>query len=114
MMSKIPPNCVLVTGHAQIPKGTALYEHYKIMDLVLIINLNDDLIVNAEFTFLTRCLNEFLKTIIIGRSLSSDLEDILEDINNNTFFPARKAVVKALQNAQDRYEEVKTLKHNEY
>lgn len=37
-------NTMLVTGFAQLPKGTKLYEQNKIMAVVLIINHEDEII----------------------------------------------------------------------
>ncbi len=41
----------MVSGFAQLPKGTTLYERYKIVGVVFVVDLDTSQIVDCAFTF---------------------------------------------------------------
>ena len=51
---------VLTTGFAQLPKGTPLFEMQKIIACVLVIDTDEEIVVEASFSFLMDLTNEFI------------------------------------------------------
>lgn len=98
-------NNVLVTGFAQLPKGTTLFEHNKIIAVVLIINYEDQFIEDAEFTFLTDLTNYYISSLIKGMDISEGLDHVINKVKKHCHIPSQNAVVQALRSAYDRYQE---------
>ncbi|MFJ8257882.1 DUF3870 domain-containing protein [Peribacillus asahii] len=99
---------VLVAGFAQLPKGTPLFELQKTIGCILVIDTNNDTIVNATFTFLQQLTNNFISSLIQGKSLEN-IDDLILDIENKFLVPPQKAVIQALIAAKNRYQEKDNL-----
>lgn len=98
-------NQILVCGYAQLPKGTALYEQYKMIEVVLIINEQTRMIEGAEFTVLTKQTNDFLNSLLIGYDMEQGAEFIIQMLKRKVFMLSQGAVIQAIRNAFDRYYE---------
>lgn len=98
-----PTNTVLVTGFAQLPKGTTLYERYKIIGVVLVIDLDTSEIVDAELTFIADLPNRFLVSMIKGYFLNQGIDLLLEKVKSRFRTPSQGAIIQAIRSAYDRY-----------
>ncbi|MFC8689645.1 DUF3870 domain-containing protein [Brevibacillus porteri] len=96
----------LVTGFAQLPKGTPLSESQKIFATTLIIDRTDGRIVDASFTFLMSLTEEFLRGIVIGKKLPDDWDQLQNQINEQYLVPTQGAVIQALRVAIERYTDI--------
>jgi len=103
MKEKYPPNTILVTGFAQLPKGTTMYEQYKIIGAALLINLDTTQIIEAELTFIADLPNKFLNSIIEGYYLNQGVDPLFEEIKKRFGTPSQGAVLQAIRSAYDRY-----------
>ncbi len=108
MSLEVKGNYVLVAGFAQLPKGTPLFELQKSLGCILVIDTETDTIINATFTFLQTLTNDFISSLIRGKSLE-DIEDIVLDIENRFIVPPQKAVIQALIAAKKKYQEKNNL-----
>ena len=59
-------NTVLIAGFAQLPSGTTQFERYKTMAVVLVINVETEVIEDAEFTFIVDLTNYYLTSLVRG------------------------------------------------
>ncbi|NGQ96125.1 DUF3870 domain-containing protein [Brevibacillus sp. SYP-B805] len=100
---KSNPSCVLVAGFAQLPKGTTLYETYKTIGCVLIIDKENDRIVDASFTFIMGITNEFISSLVKGKSVHNGIDAIIEEIEKRFYVPPQKAVIQSVRAAYNRY-----------
>lgn len=100
-------HCVLATGFAQLPKGTPLFEMQKIIACVLIIDTEEEVIVDASFSFLMDLTNDFLSSIIKGRSICNGIEDMTKEIEKKYIAGEKRAITQALRGAYDRYLDMK-------
>jgi hypothetical protein len=98
---------VLVAGFAQLPKGTPIYEIQKTIGCVLIIDKDTDVIVEASFTFIMDVTNEFISSLIRGKSIKNGIDQIIHQIKTRFLVPPQRAVIQALLSAYDRYREMK-------
>lgn len=96
---------VLVTGYARAPKGTPMYEQYKLAGAILEIDPAVDVIVDAEFTFLKELSQRFLRDIVRGYCLRSGVEPLTRAVEQRYLAPSQQAYVQALRAAVRRYEE---------
>lgn len=101
---------VLITGFAQLPRGTTLYERNKIIGIVLVINCKTEVIEDAEFTFVADLTNFYLSSLLKGYNFKKGLEPLLELIKKHCLLPSQGAVIQAVRSAWDRYQESKPIK----
>ncbi|HHV65385.1 MAG TPA: DUF3870 domain-containing protein [Peptococcaceae bacterium] len=102
---------VIVSGHAVAPQGTVLYETKKLITVVLEIDWETGIVLDAETTFMTSLSNTFLKEIIVGRKLPEDFDTIKDLIQRDVILDSRKALIKALSVVNSRFQ---LLKMNEF
>ena len=100
-------NCVLTTGFAPLPKGTPLFEMQKIIACVLVIDTDEEIVVEASFSFLMDLTNEFICSIIKGRSIRNGIEEINKEIEKKYIAGEQRAIIQAFRGAYDRYLESK-------
>ncbi|EST54779.1 hypothetical protein T458_09590 [Brevibacillus panacihumi W25] len=99
---------ILTAGFAQIPKGTTLYEVSPIVGCVLIIDKEHDVICDASFTFVMEKTNEFLASLLLGKSVAQGMKEITPVVSERFLGPGQGAVLQAIRAAVDRYLESKT------
>jgi hypothetical protein len=100
-------NTVLTAGFAQVPKGTPLYEAYTMVGCVLIIDVDQERIVDAGFTFLMDTTSNFLADLVRGMSVANGAGEIQKAIQERFLAPGQGAVLQAVRAAVDRYLEHK-------
>lgn len=98
-----PPNTILVTGFAQLPKGTTMYEQYKVIGVALLIDLDTSEILDSDITFVAELPNRFVKSIITRYYLNQGLDPLIDELKGRFKTPSQGAVIQALRAAYDRY-----------
>lgn len=106
-MNSEKKNRILVAGFAQLPKGTTLHEIQKIIACVLIIDTENAIIERASFSFLMNVTNEFISSLVEGKSIENGIDHIVKDIEEYFHVPPQRAVIQSLRSAYDRYVEAK-------
>ena len=92
-----------MTAYAKAPQGTAMYETYKHAGIVLEIDKLTHKIVDAEFTFITELAQNFFQRMLLDFDFTSDLDVLIERIEDHYMAPSSGAVIVALKSAQKRY-----------
>ncbi|UMZ74307.1 DUF3870 domain-containing protein [Natranaerofaba carboxydovora] len=103
MDSKFYKNTVLVTGFAELPKGTALKDKYSKAGVVLVIEKSSSEIKDASFTVITDITNNYLKEIVVGYRFSDGVDKLIEEIYNRVKIPSVSAFCQALKSCYDKY-----------
>ncbi|NNU88095.1 DUF3870 domain-containing protein [Geobacillus sp. MR] len=98
---------ILVAGFAQLPKGTPVFEMQKSIGCILVIDKETDIIVDCTFTFIRDLTNEFISSLIRGKSIIQDLDEIINEVARRFIVPPKKAVIQAILSARNRYIENK-------
>jgi hypothetical protein len=98
---------VLVTGFAQLPRGTTLYERFRTIGVVLVINTKMETIEDLEFTFVADLTKYYLTSLLKDYDLKQGIGPLLELIKNHVLIPSQGAIIQAIRSAWDRYEEFK-------
>lgn len=96
---------VLTAGFAQMPKGTPLFEAYTMIGCVLIVDVEQEIIVDAGFTFLMEKTSEFLAELLRGLSIAKGSSEIQQIVTEHFLAPGQGAVLQAIRAAVDRYHE---------
>ncbi|EQB94161.1 hypothetical protein GA8_18695 [Geobacillus sp. A8] len=106
---EIQDSYILVAGFAQLPKGTPVFEMQKSIGCILVIDKETDIIVDCTFTFIRELTNGFISSLLIGKSITQDLDEIINNVEQRFIVPPKKAVIQAILSAYNRYIETKTL-----
>ncbi|WP_235961073.1 DUF3870 domain-containing protein [Savagea serpentis] len=94
---------VLVTAYSKAPQGSAMYERFKHSGLVLEIEKETHLIRNVEFTFVTKLAQQYLEQLVVGANFHTDLEFLIERIQQHFLAPSQQSIIVALKNAHQRF-----------
>lgn len=100
-------NTVLITGFAQLPKGTTQYEKYQSLAAVLVINVETEVIEDAEFTFIADLTNYYLASLVRGYDLKQGITPLIDSLRRHVLIPSQGAVIQSIKSAYDRYKESK-------
>jgi hypothetical protein len=99
----------LFVGNAALPKGTAAYEHFKVMDAVLEIEWETGLIVDAGFSLITALAHDFLVRIVKGHCVLTSMHTVKQMIEERYHLASQRAIIQAIEIACQKYQ---SLRHN--
>lgn len=99
---------VMVTGYAPGPRGTAVQYQYGYLGVIMEIDLETDIIVDVEFTFVTQLANNFFAKMIQGYPLSKGPEELYRRIRARCWTPSTEAIVACVKIAVQRYFDTKS------
>jgi len=94
---------ILFSGYAQLPSGTVSYEVYKMMGLIVLIDVRTGKILEADCTLSTRLSERFVSRLLIGRSIENELDAMIDDLKAYYQGNAQKAIITALHAVYDKY-----------
>ena len=94
---------IFVTGYAQAPKGTRLFDAGHTIGVMLEIEKKTHIIVNADCTFVTDLARDYFKRLIVGYNLLDDIETIIELVKVHIFIPSTQSMIVALRITHQRY-----------
>lgn len=93
----------LFSGYARLPAGTASSEVYKVMALVVIIDMNNGVIMEADCTLSTPTSALFVARILVGNSLRDGVDELVKRIDAVYQGSAKKSIITALKIVYDKY-----------
>lgn len=96
---------VLVAGYAQLPQSTGAGVMWRHLTVIVRIDLSSGLVVDASTTLATTVADEFVRELLIGSDPIRDSERILAVMERHYFGNGRKAIVGAVRDLVQRYEE---------
>ena len=88
---------VIFSGYAKLPSGTVSSEIYKVMALVVVVDLEKGTILESECTLSTRLAERFVRELLEGKSLKSDLAEMIDIINERYQGTAKKSIICGLR-----------------
>lgn len=104
MKSKIyTESIILITGKAKPSSEDAINAMYKTFSLCLYIDTDDDKIVDIACTTIMDETEEFIRQIMYGHNIVSDLDAIIETLHKRFYALVQKTLIVALKDAQNRY-----------
>lgn len=100
---------IYVSSFAKLPAGIPSENVYKVLDIGLVINEETGEIEKVSITLLTDVAVEFLSEIIKGFNIKNqDVSELVEEIKLRYHGSAQRAVIAALKNVIEKYDEVKS------
>lgn len=96
-------NMILVTGQSKPVKEDVITSTYPVFSVCLIVDKETDRIVDAGCTTAMDETREFVRQMLCGKNLVTDLERMRSEIKSRFFALLQKALVVAVKDAQNRY-----------
>src|SRR5690625_2443696 len=90
---------ILITGLAQLPRGTTLYEHNKVIGVAMVIDIETNIIKDVEFTFVAKLTNTYLSELVRGYNLDKGMTPLTNKIKKYCLVPSQGAIIQALRAA---------------
>lgn len=96
-------NLVLFSGYAKLPAGITASEMYKVIGLIVLIDVEKDIIVEADCTLATKLANKHVSGALIGRSIKDGVDPLVRIVDQIYQGSAKKAIITALRIIYDKY-----------
>jgi len=92
----------IYSAHSQLPAGSDIYENYKYLSLIVVIDVDNGEIVDCVVPTYCEISNQFVCNILRGRRLE-ELESIIKDISKRFHVMSKRSLITALQMVYNRY-----------
>lgn len=96
-------NSVFITGTAKPSNEDAIKNVYQVFSLSLIVDTRTDQIVDSSCTAVMNMTNNFIRSMLIGRNLVTEINETVEEIRGRFMALVQKTLIVALRDAQNRY-----------
>ncbi len=100
-------NLILFSGYAKLPTGITASEIYKLIGIVVVVDMNTGIIVEADCTLATELARRHVSNSIIGYNLNSGCEPLQKTLDKVYQGSAKKAVTTAIRIIYDKYRSYK-------
>lgn len=97
------PNTILVTGVAKVSKDDPIASSYNVFFVTLILERDSGLVVDVTCNTARDMTKEFIRSIVVGRSLMTGLDEIIEELRTRFFGLVQKSLIVALKDAHNRF-----------
>ena len=94
---------IFLTGQAKPGKEDAISTVFSVFSLCLFIDTKTDVIVDLACTTAMDETEAFIRTLLIGRSIVTELDIMIETLKKRFFALVQKTLIVALKDAQNRY-----------
>jgi hypothetical protein len=95
-------NKIFISAYSKLPKGISATELYTKTAMAIIIDRNTGKIYDVECTLATEVAKRYIKNILTNKNINQ-IDSILQEIDDNYFGNAKKAVMAVLTNCYKRY-----------
>ncbi|MDU2065971.1 MAG: DUF3870 domain-containing protein [Sporomusaceae bacterium] len=102
MEKKTAQQVILFSGYAKLPTGITASEMYKVVGIIVTINVDTGVIVEADCTLATALARKHVAQILVGSSLKNGPDKILRTIDQTYQGSAKKALITAVRIIYDK------------
>lgn len=103
-------NLVLFSAYAKLPAGMAVSEIFKVVGVILVIDVTTDIIKEADCTLTTQVARNHVTRTMMGYNLSMGIDDLIHSIDKTYHGGAKKAIITSLRIIYDKYTVFKSNK----
>jgi hypothetical protein len=107
MVPKAIDKRVLFSGYAKLPTGITATELYRVIGLVILVDMNTETIVEADCTLATQVARNHVAKTLIGQTLKYGPEPLVRLLDQVYQGSAKKAIITALRISYDKYRSYK-------
>jgi hypothetical protein len=98
---------VLFSGYAKLPTGITATELYRVIGLVILIDMETETIVEADCTLATSVARNHVSQTLMGQTLKNGPEPLVRLIDQVYQGSAKKAIITAIRISYDKYRSYK-------
>lgn len=106
-MQKTTGKRVLFSGYAKLPTGITATELYRVIGLVILVDIETDTIVEADCTLATHVSRKHVAEILVGETLKHGPEPLVRLIDQYYQGSAKKAIITAIRISCDKFRSYK-------
>jgi hypothetical protein len=107
MRGPMEPEKVLITGYAKLPANITCEEVYKILAVVVVVDMSTGVIEEAECSVVTGVAREFSAGIIKGYNMNDGPEELIDKFERLYQGNAKKAIQTSLKIIFKKYDELR-------
>lgn len=102
-MGKISKDLVLFSGYAKLPTGITASEMYKVIGIIVVVNMKTGIIMEADCTLATTLARRHVSDLMLDYDLNDGPENLQNILENNYQGSAKKAVTTAVRIIYDKF-----------
>ena len=106
-MNRTNENMILFSGYAKLPTGITASEIYKLIGIVVLIDVKTGVIKEADCTLATKLARRHISDAIVGYNLNLGCEPLQQHLDKVYQGSAKKAVTTAIRIIYDKYRSYK-------
>ena len=103
------PDTFCVVGVATPAASTPIAVQYDKLIMVLVCDRRSGMILDAECNMVVNVTSDYIATLLIGRSLYTDLEIMVEELQKKYNGISQKALIVALRDAYSKMRDRSTI-----
>lgn len=97
----------LIAGYAKLPLNTTIEEIYKILALVVVVDMQTGLIADAECSVITDVAKDFVAQLIKGYNMNDGTQALVERFERLYHGQAKKAIETSIKMIFAKFDELK-------
>lgn len=97
------PRLVLFSGYAKLPTGITASELYKIIGLIILVDMETGEITEVDCTLATQLARRHVSAALVGHMITDGPEHLAQVIDKIYQGNAKKAIITALRIIYDKY-----------
>jgi hypothetical protein len=102
-----PANTIYITGLAKSQLNNPITHQFGRFVLCFVVDRGTGGILACSSSTVMEITAQFLQSIFVGKSMITDSEKILSEIQNRYFGASQKAIIVAYRDAQRRFQNIK-------
>lgn len=96
---KYPPSAMLAAGMARPSVSNPIAVQYDLLLVVFIFDRDTGEIIDAQANMVCKITSDFIRDLLVGRNIFSDINVIIEDITNKYLGLSKRALVVCIKDA---------------
>lgn len=102
---------VLFSGYAKLPIGITANEIYKVVGIVVLVNVDTGEIIEADCTLATKLARRHIADALIGYNLNHGMDDLIHLLDRIYQGGAKKSLITTIRIIYDKYRNYKEENH---
>lgn len=98
---------VFFSGYAKLPAGITATEVYRVIGVVVVVDMETDTIMETDCTLATETGRNFVRNIITDFCMADGIDPLLRIIDSRYQGSAKRAIITALRIIYDKYKSYK-------
>jgi hypothetical protein len=94
---------VLFSGYAKLPTGITASEMYRVIGIIVLIDMEEEVILKADCTLATELARTTVSDLLVGKSIKDGVGEIAAHVDEAYQGSAKKAIITAMRIIYDKF-----------